>query len=125
MIKIERIGENEFLYQENENDPIVLKSKLDKKTQRYAIRLPENELNRKWVQESMVDKNGGEIIINEYKESRHLSQSSKKSSNWVEYLDENEKSIIDEIKERAVQRAKDAQRAKIEAEIKRLQEMLK
>lgn len=127
MIKITRINENEFSYQENENQPITLTKKLDKKTQRYALSLPENELNRKWVQESMIDKNGGEIIIEDYKESHHINQSSKSSKspksikNWEEYLTEEEKSIIKEIREKAEKRYKVEM---IKREIEKLQAQL-
>ena len=113
---------NTFSYQDGQNEPMLLQGKLNKKTGRFFLALPENEFNRKFVECSAVEKNGGRYEIMKVKETRVLGSSttekkSTKKVNWQEYLTDEEKELIESIRVKAERRA---EKAKIEAEIARL-----
>lgn len=111
MIKINQINQTQFMYQENESEPITLESKFDKKSNKYWLTLPENELNRKCVSVDKIEKNGGELIIDTYKETRKLTKddnsikSPKSIKNWVDYLTDDERETYEKLKKICEHRA--------------------
>ena len=89
-IKITKLSENSYQYQENNGTIVNLDEKsivLEKKTGIYWLKLPTNELNRKLVSTKKFAETN-EIILEAVKTARAPQSSSKKS--WKEYLTERE-----------------------------------
>ena len=75
--------------------------------------LPENPENRKYIKISKLEKNGNELELNPINKSGNpKSKSSAKSSgisrlNWLDYLNPEERLIIEELKSKALNRMTD------------------
>jgi hypothetical protein len=95
------------------------------------LKLPENSCKRQWVSGSKVEKAPGQCVDygTDVKEARVLgpkTSSTPKTSTkgWMEYLTDEEKTIIEEIKAKAEKRAKKAQLiAQIEEWTKKMEEL--
>ena len=87
------------------------------------LKLPENPSNRKWYSITKIEKGQTELT---YKETRTIdrtntSEKPTATRNWTEYLTDEERQIIDEIKEKCSIRAK---RDKIRRQIEELKAIL-
>lgn len=121
-----------------DNDRIVIveenidNCKSDKYGKKYLV-LPENSVNRKYTQLDKLIKLGTIDYGNEIKETRTLTHTnthdrpSKTSTSWVEYLTDEERKILDDLKEKAVKRMNDPleillrQKRELEKKISELQ----
>lgn len=96
------------------------------KNEPFTLILPENPSNRKYFNSNKVDKAGG-IIELTYKQSITIGAKSESRKSWQDYLTEEEKQIIDNIRQNCEDRkAKDkkpelTKREKLELKIKKLQ----
>ena len=87
------------------------------------LKLPENPSNRKWYSITKIEKGLTELT---YKETRTIdrtntSEKPTATKNWTEYLTDEERTIIDEIKQKCSTRAK---RDKILKQIEALKAIL-
>ena len=133
MIRIEKINDREFLYQEKENN-VVINEKilndndivLEKKTGHYWIKFPENSMNRKLINKNKFDKNNI-IIIDKVKESVSINRDNNKISKKIEdYLTDEEKSEIERILSLGKMRMKEEEeKAKKIKENPRYKELMK
>ena len=87
-----------------------------------SLKLPDNDMNRQWIKESVLDKAQFPYIIDKVKESR--AESAPKSKNWEAYLTDEERETIENIKARCEERAKDMAREALEAKIAEIQAQL-
>jgi len=126
---ITRNAEAKFGYQILFNDQAfdVLDILDDGKT----LKLPENPSNRKYFSIAKVEAAGGTIELS-YKESKSFGPRTSTTSTtpkaptkgWMEYLTDEEKAIVEEIKAKAEKRAKKAQlMAQIEEWTKKMEEL--
>ena len=88
-----------------------------------SLKLPENPSNRKWYSIAKIEKGLTELT---YKETRTIdrtttSEKPTATKNWTEYLTDEERTIIDEIKQKCATRAK---RDKILRQIEALKSIL-
>jgi DNA anti-recombination protein RmuC len=101
-ITITKLDERKYSFIEEGKEEVILDKDEDfsfeKKTGKWYIRLPENSLNRKVISTSKFNENP-EIVLDKYKETISISSSSKKS--LEDYMTEEEKKTIQEIRERA------------------------
>ena len=87
------------------------------------LKLPENPSNRKWYSIAKIEKGLTELT---YKETRTIDRTNTPdrptaTKNWTEYLTDEERTIIDEIKQKCATRAK---RDKILKQIEALKAIL-
>jgi DNA anti-recombination protein RmuC len=113
-ITITKLDERKYSFIEEGKEEVILDKDEDfsfeKKTGKWYIRLPENSLNRKVISTSKFNENP-EIVLDKYKETISISSSSKKS--LEDYMTEEEKKTIQEIRERAEQR-RDEEKKRLE-----------
>ena len=89
-----------------------------------SLKLPENPSNRKWYSIAKIEKGLTELT---YKETRTINRTNTEgkptttTKNWTEYLTDEERTIIDEIKQKCATRAK---RDKILRQIEALKSIL-
>ena len=95
MLKITKISESSYTYQEDNNPVINLDDKaivLEKKTGIYWLKLPENSLNRKLVSTKKFT-DTDTVILDKIKTAPAKSETSRKG--WKEYLTEQEIEELD------------------------------
>ena len=94
---------------------IVCRIKTDPDGSRWVV-LPPNDLNRKYVSMKLLEAKGFPYTIDTYKESRTLSPRGEgqpkatTSMKWTEYLTDDEKVQLEELKQKAQKRAEQAQK---------------
>lgn len=110
MITITTIDDQHFTYEDG-NTTTTLEAKLNKKTGRYFLALPENEYNRKFVEVNQVAKSGGTMTIDTYKETKHITRDGstktpKTVKNWTDFLTDEERETYELLKRQCEHRAK-------------------
>ena len=125
---ITRNPESKFGYQVLFDDKIL--DVLDIVDDGKTLKLPENPSNRKYFSIKKVEESNGTIELT-YKESKTFGPRTNTSTTpkvstkgWMEYLTDEEKTILDEIKTKAERRAEKAKLlAQIEADKARIEEL--
>ena len=110
MITITTIDDQHFTYEDG-NTTTTLEAKLNKKTGRYFLALPQNDLNRKFVEVNQVVKAGGTLTIDTYKETKHITRDGstktpKSIKNWTDFLTDDERETYETLKRQCEYRAK-------------------
>lgn len=126
-------NDEKFIFIDDEKNLIIedLKIHLDKRSGLNHIEIPDDYksiLNRKYVCESRFG-NSSEIILDNLSKSKSSSSSSSSSSiklNWIDFLEEDEKIIYEELKKKAEKRLeKEKLMIEYENKIKEIEEMKK
>lgn len=75
------------------------------------IILPENPENRKYIKISKLEKNGGELELTPINKSGNPQSSAKSSgislANWLDYLTPDERSTIEDLRKKGLERMND------------------
>jgi hypothetical protein len=104
-LTITKLNENLYAYVEEGKDEILLDEKsivLEKKTDIYWLKLPENPLNRKLVSTKKFAENPV-VILENVKTPIKIGEKSPKK-NWTEYLNDEEKEMYERLKKNAEER---------------------
>lgn len=122
--------DNVAIMVDNNVEVEVTKTWFEKSKNKWWYILPTNSVNRKYLGVEALKKAGEIDCGNEVKVPRVLG-SHNVSSNWQDYLSDEEKAIIEGIKQKCIERkqaviesSKPTEADKLRAQIKRLEEKL-